>query len=246
MKKLFLGLLAFIGIFSLTSCEQLEGLLSNDETVAGLKQALVFSTDTSVFQTSALDGYFKNAAIKIVFPKEAENIQKILELPMVNTVGKPLLDGLELKMNRAAEKAAPVAKDIFVNAITNLTFTDAINILKGGDNAATLYLRKQADSTLYKAFYPEVDKAMKSVGADVAWQEVTTQYNTYGDNPVVSAAASVAGLNFAPVNTDISAYTTNKALDGLFHLIAEEEKKIRNDLSHRVTDLLQRVFKQQD
>ena len=106
--------------------EELEEIVGSDETAAALKEALIFSTDTSVSKTSKTNGYFSNAAIKIVFPEEAENIQKILQLPGVSTIGQPLLDGLELKMNQAAEKAAPVARDIFVNAITNLTITDAL------------------------------------------------------------------------------------------------------------------------
>lgn len=242
MKKILIGIFALITVFNLASCEELDNLVGSDETTAALKEALKISTDTSVMQTSKTNGYFGNAAIKIIFPKEAENIQKILQLPVVNTVGQPLLDGLELKMNQAAEKAAPVAKDIFISAITNLTITDALNILNGDQDAATQYLRANANTQLYDAFYPEVEKAMTTVGADVAWNQVTTQYNTYSNNPIVTSAAAIAGLSFGPVDTDISAYTTNKALDGLFHVIAEEEVKIRSDVSHRVTELLQRVF----
>lgn len=242
MKKLFVGLLALITVFNLASCEELEEFVGSDETAAALKEALKVSTDTSVSKTSQTNGYFSNVAIKIVFPEEAENIQKIMQLPVVNQVGQPLLDGLELKMNQAAEKAAPVARDIFINAITNLTITDALNILNGDQDAATQYLRANANTLLYDAFYPEVESAMSAVGADVAWSTLTTQYNTYSADPIVSTAVGIAGLSFEPVDTDISAYTTNKALDGLFHVIAEEEMKIRTDITHRVTDLLQRVF----
>ena len=105
-------------------------------------------------------------------------------------------------------------------------------------------MRTHANQKLYDAFYPEMETAMSSVGADVAWTQVVTQYNTYSQNVVVTTAASAAGLSFEPVNTDISAYTTEKALDGLFIVIANEEKKIRTDINHRVTDLLQRVFGQ--
>lgn len=245
MMKYFLFISFFsLTIFSLVSCEELDKIIGSDETVAGLKEALKVSTDTSVAQTSIENGFFANAALKIVFPKEAENIQKILELPVVNTVGQPLIDGLELKMNRAAEKAAPLARDIFIDAIVNLTITDALNILNGDEDAATQYLRTHANQKLYDAFYPEMETAMSSVGADVAWTQVVTQYNTYSQNVVVTTAASAAGLSFEPVNTDISAYTTEKALDGLFIVIANEEKKIRTDINHRVTDLLQRVFGQ--
>lgn len=242
MKNILIILIAIITGFHLVSCEELDKIAGSDETAAALKEALIFSTDTSVAKTSKINGYFGNAAIKIIFPKEAENIQKVLQLPGVSQLGQPLLDGLELKMNQAAEKAAPVARDIFVNAITNLTITDALNILGGDQDAATQYLRANANTLLYDAFYPEIDKAMTAVQADVAWNTVTNQYNTYSSDPIVSTAASIAGLNFKPIDTDISAYTTNKALDGLFIVIAEEEMKIRTDITHRVTDLLQRVF----
>lgn len=242
MKKLLIGIFALITIFNLASCEELNKIIGPDETAAALKEALKFSTDTSVTQTSKMNGYFGNAAIKIVFPKEAENIEKIMKLPGVNQVGQPLLNALELKMNQAAEKAAPLARDIFISAITNLTITDALKILKGDQDAATQYLRANANLILYNAFYPEVESAMSSVGADVAWNQLTTQYNNYAGDPIVNTAASIAGLSFAPVDTDISAYVTHKALDGLFHVIAQEELKIRTDATHRVTDLLQRVF----
>lgn len=242
MKKLLVIAFAFIAVLNFSSCEELDKIVGSDETAAALKEALKFSTDTSVAKTSQLNGFFGNAAIKIVFPKEAENIQKVLQLPGVSQFGQPLLDGLELKMNQAAEKAAPVARDIFINAITNLTISDALNILNGDQDAATQYLRTNANTLLYDAFYPEVDKAMSAVQADVAWNTITTNYNNYSGDPIVSTAASFAGLNFEPVNTDISAYTTNKALDGLFHVIAEEEMKIRTDITHRVSELLQRVF----
>ncbi|MGB0886416.1 MAG: DUF4197 domain-containing protein [Chitinophagales bacterium] len=238
MKKIIVLLIGIVSIFNLSSCEELEGLIGNDETIAGLKEALVVSTDTSVFKTSKVNGFFGNAAIKILFPEEADNIKKILELPGINIVGEQLLNGLEVKMNEAAEKAAPLAKDIFVNTITSLTINDALSILNGEQDAATVYLRKTSDSLLYNAFYPEMKTIMASVGADVAWNEVITHYNS----PTTAAAAGLAGITITPIDTDISAYTTNKALDGLFHVIAKEEAKIRTDITHRVTDLLQRVF----
>lgn len=243
MKKLLFGLMGLALVFNLSSCNELEELFGTDETIAGLKEALVISTDTSVLKTSAVDGYFKDEALKIVFPKEAENIKKVLELPIVKTLGEPLLKELELKMNRAAEKAAPAAKEIFVSSIKNMTISDAFDILRGDNDAATVYLRKNADTTLYKLFYPEIESTMKSVHADVAWKEITTFYNNLSNDVLVKTAADIAGLNLDPVDTDISAYTTNMALDGLFVVVAEEEMKIRTDIEHRVTELLQRVFK---
>lgn len=243
MKKILLGLFSLILIFNLSSCAELEGLLGSDDIAAGLKEALEISTDTSVVQTSVIDGYFGNAALKILFPQEADNIKKVLELPGVSQLGVPLLDAFELKMNRAAEAAAPAAKEIFIAAITEITIDDALGILNGNDDAATVYLRSKAYETLYNAFYPEIQSAMAAVQADVAWTEITQYYNTLSSNPTVVFAVSAAGLNLDPVDTDISAYTTNKALDGLFVVVADEEKKIRNDLTHRVTELLQKVFK---
>tara|TARA_B110000037_G_scaffold222588_1_gene298176 strand:+ start:3623 stop:4354 length:732 start_codon:yes stop_codon:yes gene_type:complete len=243
MKKILLGLFSLILIFNLSSCVELEGLLGSDDIAAGLKEALEISTDTSVVQTSIIDGYFGNAALKILFPQEADNIKKVLELPGVSQLGVPLLDAFELKMNRAAEAAAPAAKEIFITAITEITIDDALGILNGNDDAATVYLRSKADETLYNAFYPEIQSAMAAVQADVAWTEITQYYNTLSSNPTVVFAVSAAGLNLDPVDTDISAYTTNKALDGLFVVVANEEKKIRNDVTHRVTELLQKVFK---
>jgi hypothetical protein len=243
MKKVLTGLLSLIFIFNLSSCEELESVLGSDDIAAGLKEALKISTDTSVVQTSVVDGYFGNAALKIVFPEEAENIQKVLALPGVSTLGQPLLDALELKMNRAAEAAAPAAQEIFISAITEITISDALSILNGTDDAATIYLRSKADETLYNAFYPEIQSAMAAVQADVAWTELTQYYNQLASTPGISLIAANAGLNLDPVDTDISAYTTNKALDGLFVVVANEETKIRNDVTHRVTELLQKVFK---
>lgn len=219
-------------IFNLSSCDELEDILSSDEMAAGLKEALKISTDTSVVQTSVINGYFENEAIKVLFPENGEFIIEALNI--VPGAGDQLKEAFILKLNRAAEKAAPAAKDIFVSAILNMTINDAVSILKGNDNAATLYLRANADSILYEAFYPEIESAMQEVGADVAWSEITTNYNYL----------AITNPNLPEVETNITAYTTNKALDGLFFVVAEEEKKIRTDLTHRVTELLQRVFKE--
>lgn len=233
IKYTLVILISSLLVFNLSSCEEFEDVLTSEETAKGLKEALKISTDTSVVQTSVEDGYFENEAIKIFFPENGEFIIEALNI--VPGAGDQLKEALVLKLNRAAEKAAPAAKDIFVNAITNMTIDDALNILKGNDDAATLYLRANADSILYDAFYPEIQTAMAEVGADVAWNEITTNYNYL----------AAVNPNLPDVDTDISAYTTNKALDGLFHVVADEEKKIRTDITHRVTELLRRVFKEQ-
>lgn len=234
LKIITYTLITFIGIFfifNLSSCDELEEVLSSEEVARGLKEALKISTDTSVVQTSVLNGYFGNEAIKILFPENGEFIVEALAL-LPNNLGDQLVDEFVLKLNRAAEKAAPAAKDIFVSAITEITIDDAMKILKGNDNAATLYLRQHADSVLYEAFYPEIQSAMAQVGADVAWNEITTNYNYL----------AIVTPSLPEIDTDISAYTTNKALDGLFVVVADEEKNIRTDISHRVTELLQKVF----
>lgn len=232
MKKLsiFSVIIVFFIGFSLQSCEELEGLIGNDETAKALKEALTISTDTTVNQAGVLDGFYQNASIKILFPEEADEILSFIDN---NPLAANLLDGLTenfvQRMNRAAEKAAPFAQEIFKETIRNITIIDALGILNGGDNAATDFLENNARPALYNSFKPIVEDKISEVGADNIWSQVTTGYNT---------------LSGQQVNTDINDYVTNKALDGIFKLIGEEEKKIREDPLHRVTELLQRVFGQ--
>ena len=139
-----------------------------------------------------------------------------------------LLDELEKKLNRAAEEAADEARPIFIDAITQITIDDAFSILNGSNDAATLYLEGKTAAQLYTAFKPDIENALTMVGAQQAWNEVIDLYNTV---PFVT-----------PVNADLADHTTNRALDGLFHLVAEEETKIRTDASHQVNETLQKVF----
>lgn len=222
----------FTGLF-LTSCEEVEDFvnnaLGNDEVVAGLKQALEVSTDTSVNQAHQTNGFYGRQAIKILFPQEAAVVENVVgNIPG----GQILIDELVLKLNRAAEEAAIKAKPIFIGAITNITIQDGFQILKGADTAATHYLKQQTRDSLFTAFKPDIENALTSVGAQQAWSQLINRYNQV---PLVQ-----------PVNTDLAAYTTDEALQGLFFLVSEEEKKIRNDVSHRVTDLLKRVFDEQN
>ena len=146
-------------------------------------------------------------------------------------VGPALIDEVVLKLNRAAENAAPEAKDILLNAILNITITDAINIVNGSNDAATVYLRNATHDDIADLFQPHIENSLETVGAQTAWGTLTTNYN------------SVAPFIGQPqVNTDLADYTTNKALDGLFHLVAEEEGKIREDPLHRVSEILEQVF----
>lgn len=235
MKRLFVPfalVFSLVGL-SLSSCDQivdvLEDLLTEGDATEALKEALRVGTDTSITKGSAVDGYFANQAIKILLPQEANIIVDVIS--QVPGVGPALVDEVVLKLNRAAEDAAPQARDILLNAILNITITDAINIVNGNNDAATVYLRNATHSDIADLFQPHIETSLETVGAQTAWGTLTTNYN------------SVAPFIGQPlVNTDLADYTTNKALDGLFHLIAEEEGKIREDPVHRVTEILEQVF----
>lgn len=233
MKKVIAILFFSLTPVYFSSCDLLKGgggALTNDEIIAGLKQALTISTDTSVMNLNKMNGYFTNAAIKILLPPEAQKIESTLR--SVPGIGNALVDELIMKMNRAAEQAALKAGPIFKDAITKITFNDVMNILNGPDDAATQYLKNSTYTQLQAAFQPPIEDALKSVGAQQAWNTVMGTYNNYN--------------NFIPGTTDIpdnlAAHTTQKALDGLFHIVAIEEGKIRKNLNHQVTDLLKKVF----
>ncbi len=232
MKKIITALAILITPAYFSSCEILQGSSgpTNDEIISGLKQALTISTDTSVMNLNRTNGYFTNAAIKILLPPEAQKIESTLR--SVPGIGNTLVDDLIQKMNRAAEQAAVKAGPIFKDAITKITFADVMNILNGADDAATQYLKTNTYAQLQAAFQPPIEDALKSVGAQQAWNTVMTTYNNYN--------------NFIPGTTDIpdnlAAHVTQKALDGLFHIVAIEEGKIRKNIGHQVTDLLKKVF----
>ncbi|RMF97019.1 MAG: DUF4197 domain-containing protein [Candidatus Schekmanbacteria bacterium] len=221
-------------IASILSCESVsntikgiagEGKLDTKTIIAGLKEALEVSTENSVSQASKINGFLKNKAIKILLP---EKLQKTAETLKKLGFEKQVDEFIE-SMNRAAEKAAPEAKSIFIDAIKDMTFTDAKKILKGGDTAATDFFRKKTSKRLYKAFKPKIEESMKNVG-------VTNYYMN-----MVDRIKNLPIVNIEP--PDLGDYVTNKSLDGLFYLIAKEEKKIRKDPAARVTELLKKVFK---
>ncbi len=195
-----------------------------DTTIAGLKEALSIGTGNAVMSVSKTDGYFKNQIIKILLP---DNIQKVADV--LGKLGyQKQVDDFILSMNRAAENAAPKAKDIFINAIKAMTFDDALSILKGSDTAATNYFKSKTSSQLYNAFKPIISSSLNTVGATNKYK---TMMRTYEAVPFVSKES-----------LDLDHYVTNKALDGLFYMVGEEEKKIRTNPSARVTDLLKTVF----
>lgn len=225
MKTLKYLLVAVFLVFSF-SCEQENGL-TDEQIIEGLKEALKVGTDNSSNQAHQTDGYFGNLNIKIPFPQEAQFVETAVSA--IPLIGQPLVDDLILKINRAAEDAADEAKPIFINAIMNMTFTDALNILNGADDAATQFLKTNTYTPLKEAFKPDINASLTSVGAAQVWTDVTTAYNTYIPSP-------------QPINTDLADYTTGKALDGLFYLVAIEEGKIRKDPAARISDILQTVF----
>ena len=205
--------------------------LSTADVVSGLKEALVLGTNKGTSLVSAKDGFLKNAAIKVLFPPEVQKVQTKL-----NDIGLGhLSDNLVNKMNSAAEDATKSAAPIFVNAIKSMTVTDAWDILKGEKNAATNYLKKTTSTQLFDAFSPVVNNSLDKVKVLDAWGDVTKAYNT--------ATLFTGGDK---VDTDIKSYVTNKAIDGVFHMIAKQELEIRKDPTKRATDLLKKVFAQQD
>ncbi|MXV49575.1 DUF4197 family protein [Pedobacter sp. HMF7647] len=195
------------------------------EIASGLKQALEVGTTESSEKLSATDGFFGNMAIKILFPPEAQKIEKTLRSVGLNQ----LCDNVILSVNRAAEDAAKEAKPIFIDAIKQMTITDASNILLSGQqDAATQYFKRVTSSQLQAKFNPIIEASLSKTGATKYWSTAVTSYNKI---PLTSK-----------INPDLDAYVTQKAIDGLFHEIAGEELKIRTNFSARSTGLLQKVF----
>lgn len=243
LKKYFFLIL----IFAVTSCAELMQVVSttmgdqpltNTEIIAGLKQALAVGTDSSVTRVSKTDGYFRDELIKILLPPEAEIITKNLNrIPG----GEKLLNDVVLRINRAAEDAAKEAAPIFIGSITSMTISDGFGILKGGDYAATEYLKRTTSEQLFNLYQPRIrisidKKLIGNISTTESWNTLTGEWNKIANSFIGQAAG------FTPVNVKLDEYLTQKALDGLFLKIGEEEKKIRTDPMARVTELLKRVF----
>lgn len=197
--------------------------LSSEEIIGGLKEALTVGTDNGSKKLSAVDGFFKDAAIKILMPAEAQKAEKTLRS---FGMGK-FVDDAILSMNRAAEDAAKSASPIFINAIKQITIQDGIGILRGGDHAATEYLKSKTVLSLTEAFRPIVELSLQNVGATKHWNTVFSNYNK---------------ISTDKINPDLTAYVTEKALAGIFYQVAQEEQKIRKDPAARTSDLLKKVF----
>lgn len=201
--------------------------LTNTEVVNGLKEALTVGITNSVDLTSVVNGFLNNDKIRLPFPQDAIKVkEKALEWGLDGQVAK-----FEETLNRAAEEAAKEALPIFKNAITSMTIQDGFNILRGGEGAATTYLKSTTNDALKAAFLPKVEAAISKVKLTEIWNPIVTKYNM---------AAPLMGYN--QVNPDLNQYVLDLATDGLFKMVAEEENKIRKDVGARVTDLLQRVF----
>ena len=201
-----------------------KGALSNEDIINGLKEALRVGTDSSSARLSRVDGFFADAAVKILMPKEAEKVEKTLR--SIPGMGK-LVDKAVLSMNRAAEDAAKGVGTIFWNSIKKMSINDGIGILRGGDFAATDYLKKTTTVELADKFRPVIETSLAKVNATKYWKDVFSTYNKFSNTPV---------------NTDLTAYVTEMALSGIFLKVGLEEQKIRKDPAARVTDILKKVF----
>lgn len=200
------------------------GTLSDVKIGVGLKEALQVATDNSVTLTAKADGYFGNHAIKILMPEKLKSLETGLR-----AVGYgPQVDEFVLSMNRAAERAAPAAKQIFLDAIGEMTFDDARKILNGGDTAATDFFKTKTRDRLTAAFKPVIDRSMTEVGVTRQYKELVGRFEA---------------IPFIKTQTfDLDGYVTGKGLDGLFHVLGEQEGQIRVNPAARTTDLLKEVF----
>ncbi|MBN2667581.1 MAG: DUF4197 domain-containing protein [Bacteroidales bacterium] len=212
--------------------------LTEEEVVKGLKEALSVGARNSAEKLSVENGYYGDAAIKILLPDEAEVIiDNISRIPG----GEQLVEDVVLRINRAAEDAAKEVAPIFLNSITSMTISDAFNILRGADNAATNYLRTTTSDALISLYKPKIassteKKIVANVSTKDSWIALTGKWNSLAN----TIPGKLAG--FKPVNVDLDDYLTRKALEGMFSKVEKEELKIRKEVEARVSPLLQRVF----
>lgn len=198
--------------------------LSSKEIASGLKEALTIGAQNASNKLSVSNGFLGNPAIKILLPPEVRAVEsQMRKLGM----GR-LVDDAVVKLNRAAENASKSAAPIFVQSITSMSIMDAVGILRGSDNAATLYLQRTTTTALTNAFRPTIQNSLNKVGAVNAWKSV---FNIYNKLPLINK-----------VNPDLTGYVTERALSGMFYTIAQEEAKIRKDPAAQVSSLLRKVF----
>lgn len=230
MKKFVVALFISLTFSGCQTAKQVLGTIgdvtgntNNMEVIAGLKEALRVSTDTTTKKLSVLNGFYGDAIIRILMPPEAEKVEITLrDVGFGKTVDKAIVS-----MNRAAEDATKYVGSIFWNSIKQMTITDAIGILRGGDFAATDYLKRTTTQQLTSAFRPVIDRSLNNANATKYWSDLFSIYNRFSQSPV---------------NTDLGAYVTEKALSGLFYHIGLQEQQIRKNPAARVTDILRKVF----
>ncbi len=214
------------GLFKIFGLSSDETSLSEDKIIAGFREALKIGTENTVEFTGKLNGYFANEAIKILLP---ENIRKFEDALRFMGYG-PKIDEFVLSMNRAAEKAAPHARNIFLNAVKEITFQDARKILSGGDTSITNFFKDKTYDDLFTAFGPVVENELVKYDVTEKYMAVVNRYRK------LPLAEKIPML-------DMNKYVTTKALDGLFYVLSDEERNIRDNPSARVTELLREVFK---
>ena len=236
MTKIYHKTLFIIAIIFVSSCAELQqvvntlpsGTLTNVDIANGLKQALDKGIDQQVKKLTLEDGFYKNELVKIGLPQELQKVDKALRDIGLTQLAE---EGIKI-LNRAAEDAVSEATPIFIDAVKGITFNDAKNILLGNDNAATEFLKIGTSNALYTKFEPVIKTSFNKVGADKIWADLINKYNSI---PFVKN-----------VNPDLTNYVTLEALNGVFAMIAVEEKEIRTKVSSRTTDVLKRVFALQD
>lgn len=212
--------------------------LSESEVVEGLKEALIQGSKNSSSILSAVDGYYGDELVKILLPEEASIIiDNLSRIPG----GDKLVEDVILRINRSAEEAAKEVAPIFISSIKQMTINDAFGILKGADNAATMYLSNSSRTDLYNLYKPKIRQSTEKdilggVSTKESWDALTGKWNKVAN----SVVGQVAGFN--PVNTDLDDFLTNRALDGMFLKVEVEEKKIRTNISDRITPILKKVF----
>ncbi|MGW8316931.1 MAG: DUF4197 domain-containing protein [Bacteroidales bacterium] len=246
MSKKYL-LIPALSVILLSGCAELNTLmqsvpadapLTEAEVAKGLKEALIIGSENSAAILSAVDGYYGDELVKILLPEEASVIiDNLARIPG----GEKMVEDVILRINRAAEDAAKEAAPIFVNSIQQMTIRDAFDILRGADNSATQYLINTTRTDLYNLYQPKIRQSTEKdivggISTRESWEALTGKWNTFAN----SVVGRMAG--FDPVNIDLDDYLTNRALDGMFLKVQVEEKKIRTNISARVTPLLKKVF----
>jgi hypothetical protein len=233
MKKI----IVLLFVLPMSSCAEMQQVLNQIPEIqgvvgvdisGGLKEALHNGISKQVTKLTAIDGFYKNELVKILLPDELKKVDAGLRKIGLSSLAD---EGLKV-LNRAAEDAVKEATPIFVDTVKNMSFADAKSILMGNEKAATNYLQNKTSAALYGKFNPIIKKSFTKVGADKVWTNIITKYNSI---PLVKK-----------VNPDLTDYTTNQAMEGVFKMIAVEEKNIRTNLNARTSILLQKVFAMQD